>query len=87
MEISDPAAGCAAQFLHVLQAADTGTPAMISACSLEDDTFAGAELTDAKGTVWTVKFRKNGAAGGSVKAVDNTGKILIDRDFTDKLEL
>ena len=87
MEISDPAAGCAAQFLHVLQAADTGTPAMISARSLEDDTFAGAELTDAKGTVWTVKFRKNGAAGGSVKAVDNTGKILIDRDFTDKLEL
>ena len=71
----------------VLRKVPEGIFAMVPSRALQDDAFSGVEFTDQKGIRWTVQFRKNGTPGGKISAVDADGKILIQKDFSEKLAM
>ena len=67
LEISPAKPECRARMLHVLQASDIGTPAMIPVKLLEDGSRDGAELALPDGEVVQVWFTRTGKPQAAVQ--------------------
>ena len=67
LEVSPTEQACGTRMLHVLQAADINTPAMIPVKLLQDKTRDGAELTLPTGEKVQVWFTRDGKPEAEVK--------------------
>lgn len=66
LEISDGKPAAESRFLHLLQAADTGTPDMVASEQLETPGMIGVKFTDRSGRNWEVHFNRSGPVGGRI---------------------
>lgn len=81
MEVAEPQPGVRSRFLHVLEAALPNKAAMIPSKAFSDAKSDGVELTTPDGTRWVLKFNREGAVGGHIKATGKDGKVLVDKAF------
>lgn len=73
-------------FLHLLQTGDETMAAMVKSKLLTDEKTDGLEFTDANATVWQLRFNRDGQVGGTIRATDRTGQVLVNRPFVEKME-
>ncbi len=78
LEISDGKPAAESRFLHLLQAADTGTPDMAASELLETPGTIGVRFADRSGRSWEVRFNRSGPVGGRIIGREGS-RLLFDR--------
>lgn len=78
LEVKAPVPANRTNFLHLLQAAEGGTAAMVPARLRQSGTQDGVEFTAADGSECLVLFNRDGVIGGHL-SIRRDGKTVLDR--------